>query len=147
MRARACVREPRSRCQRIAAAQWRREEAARPPLRGNFVELLLPPEVDPEIRSEAMEAGPATALLLCLSLRLSLDFVDTHLTHLDDAIDYKDPCKAGRVCVLMTSSCHCCLYNVDRQLQAVGLNVGLRDATSNLESSQSKSLPCFYLVV
>lgn len=99
----ACAREPRSRCQRIAAAQWRREEAARPPLRMNFVArlrrlkwiLLL-------IRSGAMEVAPAVSLLLCVSLRLSpaanWDLVDTHFTHLDDAIDYKDPCKAGRVC-------------------------------------------------
>lgn len=47
----------------------------------------------------------------------------------------------------MTSSYDGCLYNVYRQLQAVGLNVGLRDAASNLESSKSKSLPCFHLIV
>ncbi|TNM91924.1 hypothetical protein fugu_018936 [Takifugu bimaculatus] len=46
-----------------------------------------------------MEVAPAASLLLCVSLRLSLaanwDFVDTNFTHLDDAIDYKDPCKAA----------------------------------------------------
>lgn len=53
--------------------------------------------------SEAMEVAPAVSLLLCVSLRVSLaanwEFVDTHFTHRDDALDYKDPCKAGRACL------------------------------------------------
>lgn len=47
-----------------------------------------------------MEVAPAVLLLLC-GLRVSLagdwEFVDTNFTYLDDAIDYKDPCKAGTV--------------------------------------------------
>lgn len=48
-----------------------------------------------------MEVAPAFSFLLCVSLRVSLvadwEFVDTNFTHIDDAVDYKDPCKAGTV--------------------------------------------------
>lgn len=49
------------------------------------------------IWSEGMEVAPAFSLLLCVSLAADWEFVDTNFTHIDDAIDYKDPCKAGTV--------------------------------------------------
>lgn len=50
---------------------------------------------------EVMEVAPNFLFLLCVCLRVSLaadwEFDDTNFTYLDDAIDYKDPCKAGSV--------------------------------------------------
>lgn len=47
-----------------------------------------------------MEVAPTFLFLLC-GLRVSLaaewEFEDTNFTYLGDAIDYKDPCKAGTV--------------------------------------------------
>lgn len=46
-----------------------------------------------------MEVAPAFALLLCVSLRVSLadrrHFEESNSTNADDSVDYKDPCKAG----------------------------------------------------
>ena len=44
-----------------------------------------------------MEVAPAFSLLLCVSLAAEWESVDAHSGFLDDAIDYKDPCKAGAV--------------------------------------------------
>lgn len=109
VRARARVRELCTRCQRIPAAQWRREKAALRPT--NAAEELCCAgwsgsccSLDPE----AMEVAPAASLLLCVSLRLSLahwEFGDTHFPHVEDAIDYKDPCKAGRMCLPPLCKC------------------------------------------
>ncbi|XP_076614626.1 bone morphogenetic protein 1-like [Chaetodon auriga] len=46
-----------------------------------------------------MDVAPVFLLLLCVCLRVSLEadweFEDTNFSYLDDAIDYKDPCKAA----------------------------------------------------
>lgn len=47
-----------------------------------------------------MAVAPTFSLLLCglcVSLAADWEFVDTNLTYFGDAIDYKDPCKAGKV--------------------------------------------------
>lgn len=50
-----------------------------------------------------MEVAPAFALLLCVSLRVSLaerrHFEESNSTNADDPVDYKDPCKAGTLLI------------------------------------------------
>lgn len=104
-------------CQRITAAEWRREKNNTPQPSRNFFfffffcvcVLFCSPcnkrrsstSAPLDIWSEVMEVAPAFWFLLCVSLRVSLaadwEFVDTNFTHFGDVIDYKDPCKAGTV--------------------------------------------------
>lgn len=112
----------RCRCLRVTAARWTRENKTEPrpaftsaaPLSrstccapffscsssSSFSSLLPSSISDSTSRSlGGMEVAPAFALLLCVSLRVSLadrrHFEESNSTNADESVDYKDPCKAG----------------------------------------------------
>lgn len=70
----------------------------------SFFLLLISSISDSTSRSlGGMEVAPAFALLLCVSLRVSLaerrHFEESNSTNADDSVDYKDPCKAGTLLI------------------------------------------------
>lgn len=73
---------------------------APPRCRGQLVARFSPACLHFSGSLGGMELAPVFALLLCVSLRVSPadhgHFEESNLTHVDDTVDYKDPCKAGR---------------------------------------------------